>query len=451
MAQLSDENEKVTSSVIPNQTEAKIMRNLIENKGLLNGKGKLYAGTDDTTSTGAPVTTAIDPSGAVDDSVLIKDSSQAGGWTVDKIGKDNIKDAAITPEKLDPTKEYTVKNITANGNVIIQAERDDVTWSGTGMQYTINSNYGGELRVPDRNMSVPETFATEEEVKRQIEGGEIVAKTAQYASEDTSKGTIEERLTSLGFKEGDFTLTDLNFYWTYAGRGEQNLGQTIKISREGNYCFLPGRVNTATGVYRSYALFKTTTGSVAANTTIGFVPAEFAPETSISFRTYIYTTGLVQGGGYWFKLCGKDTDTPGEFKTGLSTSISSGTKACYTFIDNDDIESSDSYRKGWYSKASTSSSVKKLIAPLNLSVEWRDGDRDDYFVVMTITNPNNVDVTANWSSDAAQKTGTFNVSANSTTSDTIIIAETDQDQGSLDGDVYFSAEGYSDSNSVTFN
>ena len=186
MPQLEDENEKVTNSVIPNGTEAKVMRNLIENKGLLNGKGKLYAGTADTTSTGAPVTTAIDPSGADDGSVLIKDSSQAGGWKVDKVGKDNIKDAAITPEKLDSTKEYSVKNITASGNVIIQFERDNVTWGGGGMQYTKNGTYGGEMQVPDRSMSVPETFATEEEIKRQIESGEIVAKTAQNATNATN-------------------------------------------------------------------------------------------------------------------------------------------------------------------------------------------------------------------------------------------------------------------------
>ena len=183
MPQLEDENEKVTNSVIPNGTEAKVMRNLIENKGLLNGKGKLYAGTDDTTSTGAPVTTAIDPSGADDGSVLIKDSTQTGGWKVDKVGKDNIKDAAITPEKLDSTKEYSVKNITANGNVIIQFERDNVTWGGGGMQYTKNGTYGGEMQVPDRSMSVPETFATEEEIKRQIESGEIVAKAAKTAEQ----------------------------------------------------------------------------------------------------------------------------------------------------------------------------------------------------------------------------------------------------------------------------
>lgn len=95
MPQLEDRNEKVTNSVIPNGTEAKVMRNLIENKGLLNGKGKLYAGTDDTTSTGAPVTTAIDPSGAVDGSVLIKDSTKDGGWTVGQVTTVSIADRAV--------------------------------------------------------------------------------------------------------------------------------------------------------------------------------------------------------------------------------------------------------------------------------------------------------------------------------------------------------------------
>lgn len=95
MPQLEDRNEKVTNSVIPNGTEAKVMRNLIENKGLLNGKGKLYAGTDDTTSTGAPVTTAIDPSGAVDGSVLIKDSTKDGGWTVGQVTTASIAARAV--------------------------------------------------------------------------------------------------------------------------------------------------------------------------------------------------------------------------------------------------------------------------------------------------------------------------------------------------------------------
>lgn len=193
-------------AIIEPGLEAVEMRHRMESKGALEEKGSLYVGTGGKTKVTKsnnsevliPETTAFNPPN-MDGGVMIRDTSanSATGWKVDKVGKDNIKDAAITPEKLDSTKEYSVKNITASGNVIIQTERDDVTWSGVGMQYTKNSNYGGEILVPDRSMDAPETFATEEEIKRQIESGEIVAKQASYASSDTTLGTIGERLVSL--------------------------------------------------------------------------------------------------------------------------------------------------------------------------------------------------------------------------------------------------------------
>ncbi len=198
-------------AIIDPGLEAVEMRNRMESKGALEVKGSLYVGTGGTTTVtksdnstvSIPETTAFNPPDATDENanggVMIWDTSvnSTTGWTVDKVGKDNIKDAAITPEKLDSTKEYSVKNITASGNVIIQTEHDDVTWAGVGMQYTKNRNYGGEILVPDRSMDAPETFATEEEIKRQIESGEIVAKQASYASSDTTLGTIGERLVSL--------------------------------------------------------------------------------------------------------------------------------------------------------------------------------------------------------------------------------------------------------------
>lgn len=196
-------------AIIQSGLEAVEMRNRMESKEALAAKGSLYVGTGGTTTVtksdnstvSIPVTTAFNPPNTTDANggVMIWDTSvnSTTGWTVDKVGKDNIKDAAITPEKLDSTKEYSVKNITASGNVIIQTEHDDVTWAGVGMQYTKNRNYGGEILVPDRSMDAPETFATEEEIKRQIESGEIVAKQASYAFSDTTLGTIGERLVSL--------------------------------------------------------------------------------------------------------------------------------------------------------------------------------------------------------------------------------------------------------------
>lgn len=184
MPQLEDGNEKVTSSVIPNGTEAKVMRNLIENKGLLNGKGKLYAGTADTTSTGAPVTTAIDPSGADDDSVLIKDSSQAGGWKVDKVGKDNIKDAAITPEKLQATGDFNAHSFSSkDDNIKYHADyrADRIIFNSTAKdsdgQVTLVPSIAAGQTVMLGLPSEDGTLVTAEE----IESGEIVAKTAKAA------------------------------------------------------------------------------------------------------------------------------------------------------------------------------------------------------------------------------------------------------------------------------
>lgn len=97
--------ENDNDGVIESSLYATPMRNLIENKGLLTGKGMLYAGTgsssefiknDKNEKIPVPVTTAIDPSNAADGSVLIKDSTQTGGWKVDKIGTAGIAAGAIT-------------------------------------------------------------------------------------------------------------------------------------------------------------------------------------------------------------------------------------------------------------------------------------------------------------------------------------------------------------------
>lgn len=189
MPQLEDGNEKVTNSVIPNGTEAKVMRNLIENKGLLNGKGKLYAGTDDTTSTGAPVTTAIDPKNASEGSVLIKDSSQAGGWKVDQIGNDNIINGAITGDKLAENFTYVTSDtssfclqdssnnstprlsfVESNNRASVALQADLKSQELEGKSYT--------LTLPNENGTVA--------TKEQIERGEIVAKTASSLKGNSS-------------------------------------------------------------------------------------------------------------------------------------------------------------------------------------------------------------------------------------------------------------------------
>lgn len=62
---------------------------------------------------------------------------------------------------------------------------------------------------------------------------------AQYASEDTSKGTIEERLTSLGFKEGFFIVN------TYNGGAATFITNSIK--KQGKYVIANLSINESSG------------------------------------------------------------------------------------------------------------------------------------------------------------------------------------------------------------
>ena len=97
------------------------------------------------------------------------------------------------------------------------------------------------------------------------------AKIAQYASSDTSKGTIEERLTALGFKEGAVTpLTNDSAYYTE----QKNI-----IQRQGNYVI---------GQYRAETLIPAALDSDknAYVFPIGTVPEEFRPVTAKVFRGY---------------------------------------------------------------------------------------------------------------------------------------------------------------------
>lgn len=226
---------------------------------------------------------------------------EKGAITTDKIcdkavTTSELADGAVTPEKLDSTKEYTVKNITANGNVIIQTERDEVTWAGAGMQYTKNNNYGGEILVPDRSMNAPETFATEEEIKRQIESGEIVAKNAIYAYVDgysqeqiEAQGTIDERLKRLGFKTGSLEiLAD--------SKGKKPYVNLNLIRKEGNivaiyYSGEGGRVDLDSTNLRRHI--------------IGKIPNEFWPSTAadnnITELSYISSAlSLVKFNNEWY-------------------------------------------------------------------------------------------------------------------------------------------------------
>lgn len=204
MSQLTDEQLQNTNSVIANGLEAKKMRHKIENKDLLSQKGALYVGTGNTTSTGAAVTTSIAPNSETDDGkVLIANSTANEGWQIGKITASNIEDGAVSPTKLNLQSDYAVKTLTVHATDSL--DEQFAKYTNTGIEYAgINDSFN-TLVYPTELPDTTGTVAT----KEQIENGDIIAKgarIAQYASEDTSKGTIEERLTSLGFRTGSLEI-----------------------------------------------------------------------------------------------------------------------------------------------------------------------------------------------------------------------------------------------------
>ena len=91
----------------------------------------------------------------------------------------------------------------------------------------------------------------------------------------------------------------------------------------------------------------------------------------------------------------------------------------------------------------------KLKKPIIKSVTWHNGDRNDYFIDIKVYNPNDVDVTAEYYSNALRKTGKEDIRANSAYTITMI-ADTNQDEGNLDGAVCFEAKHYETSDYAAF-
>lgn len=183
MAQLSDSAPEVTGSVIPNAQEAKTMRHLIENKGLLDAKGKLYAGTGDTTSTGAPVTAAVDPGNAADGAVLVKDSTQNAGWKVRKVSPSDMGNwtFSVNKNKYPLLATPDVGNVDEDGIARLGFYQEDAPRS-----LILQANLSGQKEPQDIVLDLPTnapsaTLATIDMVdslESSLKDGTIVVKTS---------------------------------------------------------------------------------------------------------------------------------------------------------------------------------------------------------------------------------------------------------------------------------
>ena len=229
--------------MIPNKTPASAYRVRTLDRNELDEKGKIYIGQGETTT--------VDGVAGVSD-----------------ITAKNIIDA-INDNATD--KNITAGSFTATGTI------QSATLSCQG---NITSENGEMIATSFRGNADSATNATY----------------AQYASTDTSKGTIEERLTNLGFKQ---LLADraIGMYVSGAGLnfGVQLLGNGI-TTREGNRTQIGFKLSFfASSVVSGPMLDFFGYGSQAISNAV--IPAEYRPKftSTCAFDCqlqYVYANGL---------------------------------------------------------------------------------------------------------------------------------------------------------------
>lgn len=169
-------------AIIESGLEAAVMRNKMESKDALATKGSLYVGTGNKTtvtdSSGKthliPVTTAIEPTEADNDYVLIRDSTQDTGWRIGRINATGIEKEAIKRYHLEERGEYWVGRLVAQGNnvtggIIQIYEGASCTQISHRMLEYKHGDILGQFYFPQRTTEEPETFATEESVEKTLD------------------------------------------------------------------------------------------------------------------------------------------------------------------------------------------------------------------------------------------------------------------------------------------
>ena len=126
--------------------------------------------------------------------------------------------------------------------------------------YTFISQGGVVSSVEKKVHPIKYAYQQVDQLQKGLSDGSVIPKVAQYASSDISKGTIEQRLTNLGFKMGSVSIVG---------------GGSAQLSRQGNYVIVKLTVNnirweTSSALYQG--------GSLAT------LPENFRPKSTISMR-----------------------------------------------------------------------------------------------------------------------------------------------------------------------
>lgn len=157
------------------------------------------------------------------------------GWSLDLSTITGTQYNSVYAEIAVATESAKIDSTYLQGEYPNITKGDDLTSLPNGtarlLLYSVKVENGSITEVIKRFDIIPylaqKVLDAENSIKEIKEGTSIPlkAKIAEYASEDTTKGTIEERLTRLGFKEGSVTLSS-------------GTATTNKITRQGNYCIL---------------------------------------------------------------------------------------------------------------------------------------------------------------------------------------------------------------------
>ena len=158
-------------------------------------------------------------------------------------------------------------------------------WKGTNAEW--NAWTGDKTDVyPIKTDDVTENHL-EKTLNEILNGTAVVSKSinaiyAQYASTDTSKGTIEQRLTNLGFKQGSVSLSS-------GIAASENI-----LTRQGNY--VVGKLKITNGLYLHYLSTEDITKAVF-EMNIGNIPERFRPKATYdtNMKGTVYCTGFVEG------------------------------------------------------------------------------------------------------------------------------------------------------------
>lgn len=198
------------------------------------------------------------------------------GWTLDLHSVTGNQYHSVYAEINVATESVKIDSTYQTGSYPEIIKGDDLTEIPNGtariLLYNVNVASGAITEVAKKFNIIPylakKVIDNEQNLltlKNSLENGTLKPKIAQYASDDTSKGTIEERLTALGFKEGSVTLSS-------------GTATTNRITRQGNYVI--GQVSVADAVIRGGLAFT--------------LPEHFRPKTAFSFWAGVNSTGQQQ-------------------------------------------------------------------------------------------------------------------------------------------------------------